>query len=436
MVITSIEEFLADINKLDPNCEYLYRGHADASWLLRSGAARRVHGAKIPDKEIKYPELVMYYSEHLLTMSKNRRHHHRKDTTVNDLELLAELQHYEAATLLLDFTRNPLAALWFACCSEEEKSGKVFIIHIKNHFKYLYYQDVEMFSIDRLFKEQEIYIWEPSHINERIPVQSSVFLFGEEPFKWKEEPATIEIDKDSKKDILEKLDKLYGLNENYFFPDFYGFAKSNRASSPSNHLKKFNEAYNQTDKERQIQLYTQVIAENRFFYVAYHNRGVTYNNLGKADEAIKDYNEAIRLNPDFTEAYHHRGNAYKSQNKTDEAIKDYNEAVKLTPDYAKAYNSRGLAHNDQGKNKEAIRDYSEAIRIEPNIPEPCFNRGLTYMEMGDKEKARLDFEKAKELATEQKNNDLLKDIEAKLKELDDLEAGKKKSSGSGVQGET
>lgn len=34
---------------------------------------------------------------------------------VNDLQLLADLQHYGAPTRLIDFTSNPVTALWFAC---------------------------------------------------------------------------------------------------------------------------------------------------------------------------------------------------------------------------------------------------------------------------------------------------------------------------------
>ena len=44
-----------------------------------------------------------------------------------DLELLADLQHYGAATCLIDFTQSPLTALWFACKDEDNlgKDGKV-----------------------------------------------------------------------------------------------------------------------------------------------------------------------------------------------------------------------------------------------------------------------------------------------------------------------
>ena len=42
------------------------------------------------------------------------------------LEVMAQLQHYGAATGLIDFTESALAALWFACKDEQDKPGRVF----------------------------------------------------------------------------------------------------------------------------------------------------------------------------------------------------------------------------------------------------------------------------------------------------------------------
>ena len=50
------------------------------------------------------------------------RHHH--------LSELIKLQHYEAKTRLLDFTRNMLIALFFACQDNLDKDGEVFVLSI------------------------------------------------------------------------------------------------------------------------------------------------------------------------------------------------------------------------------------------------------------------------------------------------------------------
>jgi hypothetical protein len=43
---------------------------------------------------------------------------------LSNLELLLELQHYGAATGLVDFSRDFLIALWFAAHDNKGKNGK------------------------------------------------------------------------------------------------------------------------------------------------------------------------------------------------------------------------------------------------------------------------------------------------------------------------
>ena len=51
----------------------------------------------------------------------------QRDRTDSPLQLLARLQHFGAATGLLDFTYSPLVALWFAC-KDPSRDGKVFFV--------------------------------------------------------------------------------------------------------------------------------------------------------------------------------------------------------------------------------------------------------------------------------------------------------------------
>ncbi len=95
-----------------------YRGQRKAHWLLQSAAPRRltrqwgqdvIHGPEFSDQYIAY--------HHGILLSPAREHGFGVENgrEVSDLQLLAKLQHFGAATGLLDFTWNPLAALWFAC---------------------------------------------------------------------------------------------------------------------------------------------------------------------------------------------------------------------------------------------------------------------------------------------------------------------------------
>ena len=56
-----------------------------------------------------------------------------------DLSILAQLQHQGAATSLIDFSDNPLVALWFACkknLNQDSSNGKVFILSTGNESKF------------------------------------------------------------------------------------------------------------------------------------------------------------------------------------------------------------------------------------------------------------------------------------------------------------
>ena len=51
----------------------------------------------------------------LIKDARLRGYDEKEERKLSDLEILAELQHFRAATFLIDFTYSPQVALWFAC---------------------------------------------------------------------------------------------------------------------------------------------------------------------------------------------------------------------------------------------------------------------------------------------------------------------------------
>ena len=109
--ISTISKFMEWVNGLKGGL-LLYRGLArysylvNASYIVNSSADRRI-GKK---------GNLLNYTEDLLRRAKDK-HLHQQTGKADffDLELLAELQHHGAATCLIDFTKDLLIALWFAC---------------------------------------------------------------------------------------------------------------------------------------------------------------------------------------------------------------------------------------------------------------------------------------------------------------------------------
>ena len=91
--------------------KYLYRGHSDVSFSLSPSIEREGLG--------------LFLESRLIEMARNKKP--SVFDIDNKLSLLAKMQHYGLPTRLLDFTTNPLVALFFAC-QNEKCDGEVLVI--------------------------------------------------------------------------------------------------------------------------------------------------------------------------------------------------------------------------------------------------------------------------------------------------------------------
>ena len=107
--IKSVDEFIAWTKQLNGQL-FLYRGLASSNWEVESSAQRRI---KLSAEELP-PMIFESYIEQLLNDARMRNFGYKNDRELCDLELLGELQHYGAATCLIDFTENALIA--FVVC--------------------------------------------------------------------------------------------------------------------------------------------------------------------------------------------------------------------------------------------------------------------------------------------------------------------------------
>ena len=149
--------------------------------------------------------------------------------------------------------------------------------------------------------------------------------------------------------------------------------------------------------EAAIADYNQAIQLKPDYALAYINRGVAKNALGHREAAIADYDEAIRLKSDDALAYFNRGNAKNALGHHEAAIADYNQAIQLKPDYAKAYFNRGAAKDGLGHHEAAIADYNQVIQLKPDYAKAYFNRGAAKDGLGHHEAAIADYNQAIQL---------------------------------------
>ena len=211
--IKSLTDFIGKIESLDYYDNYLYRGEQqDYELSLTPKIGRIFH-----DINFKGKELFFKLETQLLNWFKVESVQYIDKIPNNDFEFLILGQQYGLATRMLDFTKNPLVALYFSVYDEDNSTdGFVYIID-----EMLW--DISKFDIDltkfidlpKKIKEHSAFI--PPRISQRISKQSSVLVFFPDPtIQYDKEVIRFRIDKSNKKRIKAYLHKM-NIDKNFLF---------------------------------------------------------------------------------------------------------------------------------------------------------------------------------------------------------------------------
>lgn len=223
-----------------------WRGQANINWPIDSGAVRRLRqkGKGCSSTEEITEEHICYYEQNLIKHArKNMLDIDSYNRRMTDFELLAKMQHYGAATRLLDFSKSVLVALFF-CTSNlqyEKTHGLLFGIDtfvIGGH--------EDDFDFDFSYKKFIGFAKENNHVlciappsgSNRIAAQHAVLLcskyaesehgslyLNEEKKYYK----YIAISPELKKECNNYLRNCFDILHPTMFPDFPGFCEINSA---------------------------------------------------------------------------------------------------------------------------------------------------------------------------------------------------------------
>lgn len=114
--VDSLDQYVKEVMEFPDNRNLLFRGHTNINYEIKPSLFRTPQFYE--NEYMMYQELVLRCPDDFL----------RCDT---HLDFLVEMQHYGLPTRLLDFSFNPLVALYFAC-ETKDNTGEVIVYAVKN----------------------------------------------------------------------------------------------------------------------------------------------------------------------------------------------------------------------------------------------------------------------------------------------------------------
>ena len=337
-----------------------------------------------------------------------------KETGDNDLEKLMWFRHLGDKVNLLDFTKNHLVALFFACFEQGKHSEDgLIVVKQKSDFRLLETEECAL-------PDKEIVLLEPHENLQRARDQHAVFLYMRDGFLALKERETVLVRSGDKQEILNLLESAYDISEKTMFRDAYGeIDRRNREdeervateTQPTAEMQGFTKPKDNRDvltMEYYVRLlsvlaqginsellnnhadiliasFTSILKHNSRDADAYYNRALVHQSKPKPDydQAILDYTRTIELKPDSVEAYYNRGLSFveKRNPDYDQALSDFDRAIKLSPKLAGAYNNRGTvyAKRPDPDHIQAIKEYNRALELNPKLALVYANRAASYM---------------------------------------------------------
>lgn len=231
--LTGLPQFVNLVLDYKPSV-WIFRGQADEKWSLLPKAGRRGYFVKF-DAEIRREHGRLAFDLEQFEKWRSQAIAFSPNVPDDALECLAYAQHYGLATRLLDWTKNPMVALYFAveACTCSDSADGVVYAYLKNEQVDLTLTDISL--------QSQIAIYHPRTFDRRILAQAAAFTFHPEPeLELKPEKVHPRLEVFSRHEcnlikfvipnslkfrILDDLSRI-GVDRKCLFPDLHGLSAS------------------------------------------------------------------------------------------------------------------------------------------------------------------------------------------------------------------
>ncbi|MCH5143278.1 MAG: FRG domain-containing protein [Clostridiales bacterium] len=205
----------------DEKQKFIFRGQPSTRYDVSSGAYRVISETK-KDEKVNVEDIKRYH-QLLLEQAHKINSDEERQLSSSPFELLAVLQHGGAKTGLIDFSYNPLVALFFACLTDEKNENDDGVVYYVKKSKFAIINND--CTIENIFAHNDAwynYILDPVAFNTRILSQQGCFII---PNIGRIDEMLVDkyiVPNRCKAGILKTLANL-GISKKELFKDFYGF---------------------------------------------------------------------------------------------------------------------------------------------------------------------------------------------------------------------
>lgn len=225
------------INNISEYMKYIETNYLDDLILFRGQSVDKPLLPKIARLKFKNKDVIKI-EEKMINEFKQHSLPYLEYHHANDWDWLALAQHHGLATRLLDWSLNPLAALWFAVCQSKNNSEDNFGVVWR-----FVPPEIDIISAETIIKNDEspfkgdrTRIFQPNRITSRIGAQygwftvhkflksKNNFMPLEQNGRYKKHLMKIKIPNSKFSDLQFQLNRL-GVNYSSMFPDLDGLSK-------------------------------------------------------------------------------------------------------------------------------------------------------------------------------------------------------------------